>query len=141
VRYVVRDTVFERQGDIVERLPEAERGAYPPVKLHASRVYRSDGTPYNPNIPDAPLLLMGDSFTGVFELVDCKSAGIGSNIAARTGLEVDIIASWGGGPLVRKKMMRAREKNMPSKRLIIYMMVARDLYNYAQSWEPLQSDK
>jgi alginate O-acetyltransferase complex protein AlgJ len=82
-------------------------------------------------------MLMGDSFTGVFELVDCKSAGVGSHVAAKTGLPVDIITSWGGGPLVREKMLRGRAKNMGEKRVIVYMMVSRDLYNYAQGWAPL----
>ena len=57
-------------------------------------------------------MLIGDSFTGVFELVDCKSAGMGAHIAAATGIPVDIITSWGGGPLVRDKMLRARSNNL-----------------------------
>jgi len=141
VAYTMHDTIFQRQGDIIERLPEADRSAYPPVTLAAKQVVCPDGAAYKQNLPDAPVLLMGDSFTGVFELVDCKSAGVGSHIAAKTGLPVDIITSWGGGPLVRDKVMRGRAKNMGSKRLIIYMMVARDLYNYAQGWEPLKAQE
>jgi alginate O-acetyltransferase complex protein AlgJ len=137
VTYTLKDTVFSRQGDIVERLPEADRGAYPSVQLAAQQVFLPDGTLYKANQPQAPVLLMGDSFTGVFELVDCKSAGVGSHIAAKIGLPVDIITSWGGGPLVRDKMLRGRAKNMGEKRVIIYMMVARDLYNYTQGWTPL----
>jgi len=81
---------------------------------------------------------MGDSFTGVFEIVDCKGAGVGAHIAEKTSLPVDIITSWGGGPLVREKMLRARQKNLSEKRVVVYMMVSRDLYNYSQGWSALE---
>ena len=134
VTYLVHDTTFIRQGDIVDKMPENKRGDYPPVTLQASQIRTTDGKLFQQNNRQAPLLLIGDSFTGVFELVDCKSAGVGANIAAITSLPVDIITSWGGGPLVWQKMMRAREADLGNKRLIIYMMVARDLFNYAESW-------
>ena len=137
VDYKVVDTSFSRIGDIVERLPEADRTKYPAVNLKARQVYTPEGKPYRGN-RTSPIMLIGDSFTGVFEYVDCKSAGVGAHIAAKTGVPVDVITSWGGGPLVRQKMMRARQKYLGSKRLIVYIMVARDLYNYAQSWDPLK---
>jgi len=139
VAYTVTDTTFSRQGDIVDKLPEADRPKFPAVTLKAQQVRTPDGE-LNKGDRNGPVILMGDSFTGVFEAVDCKSAGIGSHIAAKTGLPVDIITSWGGGPLVREKMMRARGKQLDAKRLVVYMMVARDLYNYAQSWAVLQAE-
>lgn len=139
VAYTVRDTTFSRLGDIVDKMPETDRTKYPAVTLEAQRVYTPEGNPTEPNNKTAPILLMGDSFTGVFELVDCKSAGVGSHIAAKTGLPVDIITSWGGGPLVRQKALRARMNDMASKRVVVYLMVARDLYDYAQSWAPLEA--
>jgi alginate O-acetyltransferase complex protein AlgJ len=132
--YVIHDTTFLRQGDLVDKLPENRRGAYPPITLQASQIRTTDGKLYRQNNRLAPLLLIGDSFTGVFELVDCKSAGVGANIAAKTSLPVDIITSWGGGPLVWEKMMRSRGGDLGHKRLIIYLMIARDLYNYAEGW-------
>ncbi len=136
-KYTIKDTTFTRMGDIIARLPESEQTKYPPAALKAQRVLREDGKRYKGNRND-PVMLIGDSFTGVFELVDCKSAGIGANIAAKTGSGVDIITSWGGGPLVRNKMLRARKNDLGAKRLIIYMMVTRDLYNYSQGWEELK---
>jgi len=138
VSYVLKDTVCSRLGDIVERIPENERTAYPADLIEAQQVINPDGKLYKASSPDAPIMLIGDSFTGVFELVDCKGAGVGAHIAASTGVPVDIITSWGGGPLVRDKMLRARKNNLAKKRLVIYMMVARDLYNYSQNWLPLE---
>lgn len=133
--FIVKDTNFERQGDIVERLPEQNRLKYTAVRLQAQQVFSNDSTLYKGNNAGAPVMLIGDSFTGVFESVDCKGAGVGAHIAQKTNIPVEIITSWGGGPLVRSKAMRVREKNLPNKKLVIYMMVARDLYNYSQNWD------
>jgi len=139
IAYRIVDTTIERAGDLVERIPPDKQGEYKPVSMPARRVMLPDGSAYRGNLPDAPILLIGDSFTGVFESIDCKSAGVGSHIAARTGVPVDIITSWGGGPMVRQKMLRARGKVLDRKRVVIYMMVSRDLYNYAQGWESLKT--
>ncbi len=139
VHYTVKDTSCVRRGDIVDRLPETERTAYPADVLAAQQVCDPDGSLYKASKPDAPIMLIGDSFTGVFELIDCKAAGVGAHIAAATNIPVDIITSWGGGPLVRDKMLHVRAKDLSKKRLVIYLMVARDLYNYSQKWLPLET--
>ena len=138
VVYSATDTTFPRLGDIVDKLPEAQRTAFPEVQLHAKVVKNAEGVPFK-STPSAPILLMGDSFTGVFELIDCKNAGVGAHIAQKTSLPLDIITSWGGGPMVRQKMIRSKQKTIGQKRLVVYMMVARDLYNYSQLWEPIDT--
>ncbi|NLE02877.1 MAG: hypothetical protein GX640_23665 [Fibrobacter sp.] len=136
--YQSKDTTVLRQGDLVERLDEALKINYPPAELTAHQIRNADGTLFKSS-KDAPVILMGDSFTGVYESTDCKAAGVGANIAYKTGLPLDIITSWGGGPLVRERLIRQRKASLGSKRLVVYMMVARDLYNYDQNWAPLQS--
>ena len=136
--YSLFDTTFLRQGDILERIPEAERTKYQAATLKAQQVLTPEKKKYATD-PTGPVMLIGDSFTGVFELVDLKSAGVGSHIAAKTGLPVDIMTSWGGGPMIMNKMLRARKKTLSSKRLVIYMMTARDLNNYSQGWEKLNA--
>jgi alginate O-acetyltransferase complex protein AlgJ len=138
VEFTTVDTTFSRQGDIVDKLPQEAQAKYPAVTLKAEQVKTPEGE-LNKGSKAGQVMLIGDSFTGVFEHVDCKGAGVGSHIASKTDLPVDIITSWGGGPLVRKKMMRARSKLMDGKRLVVYMMVARDLYDYQMGWQPLQT--
>lgn len=140
VNYRTIDTSFTRLGDIVDRIPESSRIKYHPVTLKATQVLTSDGALFKSLNSTAPIMLIGDSFTGVYESVDCKSAGVGANIAAKTGVPVDVITSWGGGPMVRKKAMKARSNDLEYKKVVIYMMVARDLYNYSQSWEPFPEE-
>lgn len=133
------DTSFERLGDLAERVPHDRQKLYKPQTLRARQVIYPDGTRFKSTNLAAQVLLIGDSFTGVFELVDCKSAGVGAHIADYCRIPVDIITSWGGGPMVRQKMLRMRKKYLDRKRVVVYMMVARDLYNYSQGWEPLSS--
>ncbi len=137
VRYSTKDTVIQKQGDLVDKLAEADRTKFPPVSLEARQVLGQDNRPYKPNDGSAPILLIGDSFTGVFEIIDCKGAGVGAHIAQKTGVPVEVITSWGGGPLVRDKLVRVRQKVLAQKRVVIYLMAARDLYNYSQGWLPL----
>ena len=132
--FTVVDTMVNRLGDLVDKLPESERPAYEASTIRAQQVRMPDGKPYLGS-KESPVMLIGDSFTGQFEYIDCKSAGVGAHIAANTGVGVEIITSWGGGPLVRKKAMAARERYLPLKKLVIYMMADRDLYNYKMGWE------
>ncbi|MDO5575999.1 MAG: hypothetical protein Q4F84_02870 [Fibrobacter sp.] len=139
--YFTKDTIVERTGDIVERLPENIQRSFPPQKVLAKQVFCIQDTTLFKSDKNAPVMLIGDSFTGVFESVDCKGAGIGANIATKTQLPIDIITSWGGGPLVRNKALRMRQNELGSKRLVVYLMVSRDIFNYSLEWEPLSVPK
>ncbi len=94
------------------------------------------GEPYDDD-PDSPVVVLGDSFTGVLELTDCEHAGVSAHIAKAIGAPLDLVMSYGGGPNVRHKLMRRGDDGLASKRLVIWMMTARDLYNYWEDWEPL----
>lgn len=135
--YTLYDTTFLRAGDILERLPVELQSAYEPQLLHAQQVRTPEGVAFNGNNPAASILLIGDSFTGVFESVDCKGAGVGAHIAADCRMPVDIITSWGGGPMVPQKMIRMRGAYLKNKRVVVYLMVSRDLYHYSEGWGSL----
>jgi alginate O-acetyltransferase complex protein AlgJ len=139
VKFTVKDTSFMRQGDLVDKLAEADKTAFQAVEIAAKQVHNPDGSLYKGANPDSPIMLIGDSFTGVFELVDCKAAGVGAHVSALTGVPLDIVTSWGGGPLVRDKFYRARKNMLDKKRVVIYLMVARDLFNYSQLWQPMET--
>ncbi len=123
-----------REGDLVAHLPDAEKPKYPADTLAAMKVFRGS-EPYKGG-KNSPILLMGDSFTGVFESVDQKSGGPGSLLAYATGLDVQVLTSWGGGPGVYHRMMKMK-KDMQSKRLVIYMMTARDFWQSPMEWDGL----
>lgn len=130
----LQETNTLREGDLVAHLPDAEKAKYPADTLNVMKVYK--GTETYKGGKNAPILLMGDSFTGVFESVDQKSGGPGSLLAYATGLDVQVATSWGGGPGVRGRMMKMK-KDMQSKRLVIYMMTARDFWQSPMEWDKL----
>ena len=45
--------------------------------------------------------------------------------------------SYGGGPGVRKVLLRRGVEDLKKRRLVIWMFTARDMYNYWEDWEPL----
>jgi len=133
--YELRETNFTRFGDLQSRLPEAEQKKYAPETLVAHQVLAS-GKPYDDE-PDSPIVLLGDSFTGVYELTDAEHAGVSAHIARGIGYPLDLVMSYGGGPNVRQKLLRRGVEALGSKKLVIWMMTARDLFNYWEDWESL----
>ena len=115
-------------------MPDKEKSKYAADTLAGMKIYKGDKA-YKGG-KNAPILLMGDSFTGVFESVDQKSGGPGSLLAYATGLDVQVLTSWGGGPGVRARLKKMK-KDMLSKRLVIYMMTARDYWQSPMEWDGL----
>ena len=109
---------------------------YQPETLVGVQVLRPDGAPYDDDAA-SPDVLLGDSFTGVYQLTDCEHAGLSAHLARALGHPVDLVMSYGGGPNVRHKLMRRGAADLGNKRLVIWVMTARDLYNYWEDWEPL----
>ena len=131
-----KDEPFTRHGDLHSRLPEAERAKFAPETLVGHQVVNADGTPYDDD-PDSPIVVLGDSFTGVYELMDCEHAGVSAHITKDIGYPVDLVMSYGGGPNVREKLLRRGVDKLKTKKLVIWMMTARDLYDHAEGWQPL----
>lgn len=131
----MQETTTMREGDLVAHLPDAEKAKYTADTLPAMKIFK--GTEPYKGGKNAPILLMGDSFTGVFESVDQKSGGPGSLLAYATGLDVQVLTSWGGGPGVYHRMMKMK-KDMQSKRLVVYMMTARDFWQSPMEWDALR---
>jgi alginate O-acetyltransferase complex protein AlgJ len=134
--FTTEATTFTRFGDLQSRLPEAQKKKYQPESLSALRVLRADGSPYDDD-PESPIVVLGDSFTGVYELTDAEHAGLSAHLARQVGYPIDLVMSYGGGPNVRNKLMRRGNDALAKKKLVIWVMAARDLYDYWEDWEPL----
>ena len=134
--YTTKDESFTRHGDLVSRLPEAERAGISPETLVGHQVVSPDGSLYDDD-PDSPIVLLGDSFTGVYQLMDCEHAGVSAHLAKNLGTPVDLVMSYGGGPNVREKLLKRGVDKLKGKKLVIWMMTARDLYDHAEGWQPV----
>jgi alginate O-acetyltransferase complex protein AlgJ len=134
IAYRTKDASFSRHGDLCSRLPELEQARYTPETLIGHQVVSANGALYDDD-PESPIVLLGDSFTGVYELMDCEHAGISAHLAKELGTPIDLVMSYGGGPNVRSKLLRRGEGALAAKKLVIWMMTARDLYDFAEGWE------
>jgi hypothetical protein len=135
-KYETKPAPFTRPGDLHSRLPAGQRGRYKPESLVGQQVYQ-DGKLYEDDA-DSPIVILGDSFTGVYQLTECEHAGVSAHIASEIGYPVDLVMSYGGGPNVRQKLLRRGADDLGKKRLVVWMMTARDLYHYWEDWEPLK---
>ena len=106
------------------------------MALEAHQVLTPDGSPYV-DLPDVAVAMLGDSFTGVFELEDCRHAGLSAHVARQTGLPIDLIMAHGSGPQIWVRLARRGHDAVAAKRLIIWTVVARDLYRYRAPWVPI----
>jgi hypothetical protein len=136
--FTSRESSTTRFGDLYSRLPEAEKRPYRPETLVAHQVFTSNGAPYEDD-SESPVVVLGDSFTGVYELTDAEHAGVSAHLAKGLSFPVDLVMSYGGGPNVRQKLLRRGKEALASKRLVVWIMTARDLYNYWDDWAPLES--
>ena len=138
--YKTKEAKFTRYGDLHSRLAEPQKKRFTPEALVGMQVLRPDGSMYEDD-PESPIVVLGDSFTGVYELTDCEHAGVSAHLARFTGHPTDLVMSYGGGPNVRHKLMRRGKEGLAGKRLVVWIMTARDLYNYWEDWEPLTASR
>jgi len=84
-------------------------------------------------------VLLGDSFTGVYELTDAEHAGVSAHIARGISYPLDLVMEpTAAGPTCGKSCCAAASKRSAPKSWVIWLMTARDLYNYWEDWEPLK---
>jgi alginate O-acetyltransferase complex protein AlgJ len=136
VDFSVEQLTFKLRGDLVSRLAPKEQPKYQPDTRVGHKVKLPDGTLYNDDL-DSPIVLLGDSFTGVFQRTPCRNAGGSAHIAEQIRYPLDLVMSYGGGPGVRKVLLRRGVEDLKKRRLVIWMFTARDMYNYWEDWEPL----
>ncbi len=131
--YRLRDSVFGNLGDIQARLTDAKKAGVPPEQVLGHQVLEPNGTPYQDS-DSSSVLVLGDSYTGVFQSVGCRHAGVTAHLARGLGAPVDLIMGWGGGPEAPDKLRKRGEAYLKSKRLVIWIMSARDVFVYPGEW-------
>jgi len=134
ISYSVKEVNFTRAGDIRGMLQEDEKIAYRPMQLTGHQVLNPDGSFYEDD-ESSPIVILGDSFCGVFQVEDPKHAGLSAHIAKEIGMPVDLMVAYGSGPGIRKRLARRGASVIQQKKLVIWTTAARDLYNYWSPWD------
>ncbi len=143
--FEVRREAVAGTGDLLRSLEVGPgAGLVPSQEVKIERILRG-GEPVRGG-DDAPVLLLGDSFTNVYsrkELEWGEGAGLGEQIMARLGLKVQVIAIDGGGATAVRETLAARPSALRKKKAVVWACSARDLYDEDVSWEtvPLAEEK
>jgi hypothetical protein len=134
VAYRWRDTTWTDLGDLHDRLPGALKAKYGPEQVTGRRLFSPDGKAWEE--PDTgAILLVGDSYLGVYQKIGPKSAGFPSCLAARLRLPVSTIMGWGGGPEAPRKLAIRGPDALRGRRLVVWVMSVRDLFCFPGGWK------
>lgn len=136
VTYTTRPIVVRRAGDLPRMLQSPPiSNLYGPEEVTCEQVVRADtGEPYRDD-PNAPILVLGDSFLRIYERDDPGSAGFIAHLAKALGRPVASIVNDGGAStLVRQELARKPEL-LAGKKLVVWEFVERDIRFGMEGWQ------
>jgi hypothetical protein len=130
-----------RRPDIprMSRLP-GEARAFPPEMTAAYRVLDEAGEPYADS-DDSRILLLGDSFSRIYQTDEPEAAGLIANLAFELHTPLASIVNDGGAStLVRQELARNLEI-LQGKRIVIWAFAERDLRFGMKGWAKIALDE
>lgn len=128
--------LVERSGDIAT-MADLEK-AFPVQTVEANVVKNAKGAPLKSDFRNAQILILGDSFSRIYETDAPMSAGWISRLAKNLHVPVSAIVSDGGAStLVREKLVR-RSGVLKNKKLLVWEFVERDLRFGAEGWKEVR---
>jgi len=140
-KYLQKTVTVARRPDIprMSRLP-FEASAFPSENVLAYRVLDETGEPYADD-DDAQILLLGDSFSRIYQTDEPEAAGWIANLAFELGTPLTTIVNDGGAStLVRQELARNLDL-LKGKRLVIWTFVERDVRFGMQGWQRIALDE
>ena len=130
VNYEVLDSLADRMGDIGEM-----SGLNKFDVFKAQQVVGHVVTPFKDDFRKAKILILGDSFSRIYQTDAPVNAGWIAHFARNMNLPVASIVSDGGAStLVREKLAR-KAGVLKGKKLLIWEFVERDLRFGAEGWK------
>lgn len=121
-------TVRYKIPDRYELFPER---VHRQLSYSATAVSREDGSAIQRSVPDAPILLVGDSFSGVPYAFGPANADLAAHLTKETGLLVRRLEVGSGGPQLMVHMAREGRALTQGVRVCVY--VFRENYMWTHS--------
>ena len=115
----LQEFLFSGESVVCWQVSEAKEG----------RAYEDD--------PDSPILLIGDSFSRVFQTDAPQSAGLIANLAYELQMHLASIVNNGGASTLVRQQLARRLDLLKNKRLIIWEFVERDIRFGMQGWQKI----
>lgn len=131
----VRPVSVQRRGDLprMTEIPWADR-LFEPERQRCNQVFaRRTGKPFAPE-DDAQVLVLGDSFSRIYQTDEPGSAGLLAHLAGALGMPVAAIVNDGGASSLVRKQLARRPELLDGKRLVIYQFAERDIRFGLEGW-------
>jgi hypothetical protein len=130
--------------DLTALLAEQAQLSIQPTLVTAHQVRDAAGQPLDTaNSPDSPVLVMGDSYSVIYENQHAKAAGLAAHLSLLIGQPVDLLARQGSGPDIVGDLGE-RALNDPEylgkKKLVLWLMTERNLLNPPSAWMKISLD-
>jgi hypothetical protein len=135
IEYVASDSIADRMGDIGEMSGLNKFNVFKVQQVVGHVVYDTTRTPFKDDFRKAKILILGDSFSRIYQTDSPVNAGWIAHFAKEMGRPVASIVSDGGAStLVREKLAR-KAGVLKGKKLLIWEFVERDLRFGAEGWK------
>lgn len=133
-RYVPRDTLVERWGDICEMTALVRRREiWKTESVTIARVLDSAGAPYRDS-DAAAILWLGDSYSRIYQTDAPKAAGIVAQVALRTGQPIASVVNDGGASTVVRRKLLQKPQLLKHAKVVVWEFVERDIRFGADGW-------
>ena len=131
-----------RYGDLFDMLELPQLPTlFSPQRTTIRRVVDADtGKPLEPD-PEAPIVLLGDSFSNIYSWAEMgwgTHAGLGEQLALRLGQSIDMIIKNDGGVNTARASLARRPDGLSGKKLVIWQFAARDLVVSNGDWQRIK---
>ena len=125
----------QRRPDIprMSRLP-GEATAFPKEATTAFRVLDEDGEPYADD-DEAQVLLLGDSFSRIYQTDEPEAAGLIANLAYELQTPLASIVNDGGASTLVRQELARNLSLLRGKRIVIWAFTERDLRFGLHGWQ------
>jgi hypothetical protein len=148
--YKLDSVAIERTGDVgtMSALPlNKVRGLYGlfmPEKTTCYKVYRSvrnpDGeeterVPYKDDFRNSPILLLGDSFSRIYQTDEPRGAGWISHLALELAQPIASLVNDGGASTLVRQSLARKPNLLKGKKLVIWEIVERDFRYGEEGWK------
>jgi hypothetical protein len=150
VEYAIDSIVVDRMGDVgvMTTLPSLKTGAslkaFAPEKAKCYKVFRVERDakgnetgrmPYKDDFRTSQVLLLGDSFSRIYQTDQPHSAGWISHIAFELSQPIASIVNDGGASTLVRQSLARRVGLLKGKKLVVWEIVERDFRFGEEGWK------
>jgi hypothetical protein len=136
VNYNKRSAPVQRSGDILRMLqvPQIESRVKPET-VPCCQVVRNDNGELYKDIPEAEILVLGDSFMRVYQRDEPGAAGFIAHLAKELKQPLMSLVNDGGGSTLVRQELRGRPTFLKYKKVVLWEFVERDIGLGIEGWK------